>query len=224
MFATLGLGRISHLLQATGTRHRFVLVNPGKSGYQRTPKTQVQSFAFVAELRDADWFDWRMSLALRTLGLTLSYQYNLNRKEGKHNGVNVVGYRFDEKKELDGDENDSRFGYSPCFARVGKYFVFCSTIELCHDLIDEMKAAEKKTVKTSKYKSTDRFYGAGFAGLLEGMEDQLITQAILDQAIEPDEAKKQVRELIDVVKGLGNVTSHVDVKDKETHYTFRLGK
>ena len=56
------------------------------------------------------------------------------------------------------------------------------------------------------------------------MEDQLITQAMLDQAIEPGEAKQQVRELIDFVKGLGDVTSELAYEDKYTHYTFRFGK
>lgn len=225
-YFTLGLSSYSALLESAGAHHRVVVTNPGKSGYKRSPKTAVQSFAFVAELRKPERFDWTMSLALRTLGTALSFQYDLIRDERRHNGVKVVGWRFDETKELEGDENDQRFGYSPCYARVGDSFVFCSTIELCHNLIDELKAEkQKKTLERVKGPSAiERFHANGLAQLLEGMEDQLITQAILDQAIEPSEAKQQVRDLIDFVKSLDDVTSQLVYEDKYTHYTFRFGK
>src|SRR5205823_4789388 len=112
----------------------------------------------------------------------------------------------------------------PCWARVGKQFLFCSTIELARDLIDLLQAEEKSPGKSLRYRASDRYYTSGAAALLAGIEDQLITQAILDQAVEPAEAKKQVKQLIDLVKGLGAVTSHADFEERRFSYEFRFGK
>ena len=42
----------------------------------------------------------------------------------------------------------------------------------------------------------DRFYAPGFADLLQALEDTLLTQTILDQAVSPAEAREQVKALI----------------------------
>jgi hypothetical protein len=87
-----------------------------------------------------------------------------------------------------------------------------------------LKAEQKAPGKSLTYRARDRYYAAGVADLLAGIEDQLITQAILDQAIEPAEAKKQVKQLIELVRGLGVVSSHTDFGDRTLRYEFRFGK
>lgn len=222
----LGTNRASALLESAGRRHRYVHVMPTEpSGYGRKPKTPVTSFAVVSETSAPDKFFGTTSFALRTVGLGLSFQYGLSRRDERYEGVEIVGWRFDEKKPLAGDENDSRFGYSPCFARVGRQFVVSSTVELCRDLIDELHAERTKKVgQQARYKSRDRFCGAGLAAYLEAREDEFVTKAMLEQGIDAAEARKQVREVAAFVKGVGDVTSWVDFQERRTEYTFRLGK
>src|SRR5207247_1373713 len=63
--------------------------------------------------------------------------------EEKHAGCVIVGYRFLEDAPLKQDVNDIRFNFSPCFARAGNQFVFCSTLELCRELVDILQKESK---------------------------------------------------------------------------------
>jgi hypothetical protein len=99
--------------------------------------------------------------------------------------------------------NDVRFNFSPCFARVGKQFVWCSTIELCRELVGLIQAQEKGTRRGSPATARTRLYANGGADLLHDIEDQLFTQTILDQAVPPDEARAQVKSFIAYVRKLG---------------------
>jgi hypothetical protein len=60
-----------------------------------------------------------------------------------------------------------------------------------------------------------RIYPEGGAEALRSTQDQLIAQTILNQAVTPDDARKQVDLLIDWVRRLGNlqVQSIYDAKD-----------
>ncbi len=216
--------RLGKLLESVGPYHRLVVVNQARPGYQKRSKVTIPAFAFIPELRDPDRFGRMMDVALRLGALALTNQFKMKLAEQKHGSVKIVGYRFDEKAEVKEDVNDIRFAFSPCWARVGKQFIFCSTIELCRELIDLLEAEQKAPGKSLRYTAHDRYYGAGVADLLGGIEDQLVTQAILDQAIEPAEAKKQVKQALALVRSLGRTTSYSDYGEKSWRYEFRFGK
>jgi hypothetical protein len=216
--------RISKLLEAIGARHRIVVANQAKPSYKRVPKVTIPAFAFVAEARDANRIGLAVDTGLRALALVGTNQFGMKLTEEKHGDVELVGYRFDEAKEVPDDVNDIRFAFSPCWARVGNEFLFCSTMDLARELIDQLKAESKSPGKQLTYRSHDRSYAAGLADLLAGVEDQLVTQAILDQAVDAAEAKRQVRQFIALVRGLGKVTSYSDFGEKTWRYEFRFGK
>jgi hypothetical protein len=217
----LGGVKLGALLESAGAHHRVVVVRH-RSGYQKKPGQVIPSFAFVTELRQPEKFSRNMDTLLRAGALLATTQVGLKLREETHNGREIVGYRFDEKAELKADVDDIRFNFSPCYARVDDQFVFCSTIELCRELVDLLALEKKSARKGSKARATDRFYAAGFAGLLDGFQDQLITQTILDQAAAPGEAKEQVQAFIKLVAGLGVLTSSNHFEEGSFRYDFRL--
>jgi hypothetical protein len=216
--------KLSSLLESVGARHRLVVVNQGKTSYSKRSRITIPAFGLVPELRKPDRFARTIDTLLRTGALFLTNQLKMKLAEEKYKDIDIVGYRFDEKEILKDDVNDIRFAFSPCWARVGKQVVFASTVELCRELIDCIKAEQKSPVQDYRYSVRERYYGTGFADLLKGLEDQLITQAILDQAVDPAEAKKQVRQFIRLVGGLGNANGQSDFADKTWNFEYRFGK
>jgi hypothetical protein len=213
--------RMSTLLTQAGTYHRLVAVNQPKVGYKTTPKQLIPAFAFVTEVREPEKFGRAMNTALRAAGLLATTQVKLKLVEDKYQECAIVGYRFDEKAKLKGDVNDIRFNFSPCFTRVGNQFVFCSTLELCRDLIDVLQQEQKSSPKGHPATSRMQFYSAGGAEALKSLEDQLVTQTILDQAVPPGEARKQVRDFIELVRKFGTLSISARYDKKSFRYELR---
>src|SRR5262249_10176056 len=138
----------------------------------------------------------------------------------------IVGYRMDEKAPLKADVNDLRFAFAPCYARVGNQLVAASRMELCRELIDILQKEQKNPPagKPSAGNVTSRGFGAGAADVLAKFEDELVTQAILDQAVSPREAREQVKRLIELVRGVGTVDFGTTYLDREFRYELRLKK
>jgi hypothetical protein len=213
--------QISKVLPLAGAYHRFVAVNQAKVGYKTTPRQAIPAFAFVTEVRKPDEFSRTVEPLLRGAALLTSGQTKLKLAEEKYKDCTIVGYRFDEEAPLKNDVNDLRFNFSPCFVRVGDQFVFSSTIELGRELVDllqkEGAAPERGGPATSNY----RFVSAGIADVLAGVEEQIVTQAILDQDIPPETARKEVKAFIALVRRLGSLTVDAGYTDKEFHYDLR---
>jgi hypothetical protein len=214
--------QLSKMLTAAGAYHRLVVVHQQKAGYKRQPKNLTPAAAFIVELRKPEEFSKGMETILRTGGLFASTQLSLKMVEEKYQGHDIVGYRFDEEKELPNDPTGARFNASPCFARVGNQYVFCSTLELCRQVIDQLK--KEATAKDKGSPSTGRtvFFSAGGKELLRTFQDQLVASAILGQAIPLAEAKAQVQSLLglfDQVEGLELLGTYAA---KEFHFDLRL--
>lgn len=218
----LGGVKLSTLLETAGPYQRIVVVNQSQHPYVTKPKTRFPAFALVTEMRQPERFGRSMGTLLRTGALLATNQFKLELCEEKHAGHEIAGYRFSEKAALKDDVNDVRFNFSPCFVQVGNQFVFCSTIELCRELIDLLIAEQKAPGKSHASSGRDRYHAKGFASLLVDLEDTLITQTILDQAVPPAEAKKQVDEAIKLVRGLGTLTTEVRYEAKQFRYDFHV--
>jgi hypothetical protein len=218
--------RMSDLLSGVGTYHRTVVVHQEKVGYKKEPRQKIPAFAVISELREPEKFGKGMSSVLRSAALLASIQFGLKLEEVEHKGARIVGYRFDENKELKQDVNDIRFNFSPCFARVENQFVFCSTIELCRELVELLQAEAKSPGKSEPAQYRAKVYATGVAGLLKDGKDQLITQTILDQAVPVREAREQVEAFLAFVRGLGTLTVESQVGERATRYEFqtRTGK
>jgi hypothetical protein len=201
-----------------------VVVSRPTAVYKRKPGQAQPAFALVTELREPEKFGRSMDTLLRAAGLLATTQFKMEMKEEAHKGVEVVGWRFDEKAKVKQDLNDVRFNFSPSYARVGNQFLFCSSIELCRELIEIVQQEQKSPSAGSPATSRIKVYGTGAADVLKMNEDQLITQTILDQAVPPGEAREQVRAFVEVVRKLGSLCVEATFLDEELRYEFRTGK
>jgi Protein of unknown function (DUF3352) len=213
----------SKLLTQAGTYQRVVVAHQAKPGYQITPKVAIPAFAFVVEAREPEEFARSMETVLRGAALLAGNQARLKLTEEKHGDITIIGYRFDEKFQLKQDVNDIRFNFSPCFFAVGKQYVVSSTLELGHELADLLeKEGKDAAAKGQPATALSEVYASGGAEFLRGIEDVLLTQAILDQALTPAEAKQQVRTALDLLAKLGTVRLESVWGEKEFRYDIRL--
>ena len=204
--ALIGLAPDKVLKQA-GARHRVVVVDQPKSAYKEAPPTQpIPAFAFVTEMRDPDEFSKSMDASPARGGACFGgSQFKLKLTEEKHGDYNIVGWRFPVDVKLESDASNIRFNFSPCFVRVRNQFVFCSTLELCHELVDLLDKETKSELPKGPHGGDAiavlRQRRGGAAP--QACEDILVTQAILDQAVTPEAAREQVKAFIDWCSGLG---------------------
>jgi hypothetical protein len=215
--------RFSKLITSAGPYHRFVAVQPEKPGYGITPKTAIPAFAFVVEQRDPDVFAKTLETLIRAGALAGSAQAGLKLKEETHGDIKITAYRFDEKFPLKADVQDIRFNFSPCFFTVGKQWVIASTLELGHELCDLLlKEDGGATTKGSPASVRTAFYSQGGVELLKSLEDVLVTQAILDQAVPVEKAREQVKKFIAGVGQLGTLHLESGYDATTFHYDVRL--
>jgi hypothetical protein len=71
--------------------------------------------------------------------------------------------------------------------------------------LKELGAAKLDPVPEAPRVESSRFYMTGLTEALRLGEDQLIAQTILNQALSPEEARKQVQVFLDLLRQLGNV-------------------
>lgn len=67
-----------------------------------------------------------------------------------------------------------------------------------------------------------RLYSSGGVEVLRLNEDQLLAQTILNQAISPEEAKKQVEAFVEIVRKLGVLQFEANYAPKEYQFNVRL--
>jgi hypothetical protein len=83
-------------------------------------------------------------------------------------------------------------------------------------VIDALSKEQPRSLaQTSPAGLRTRFYSEGGAKLLKAFEDQLLGQIILDQAVKPAEAKKQVEQLMQWVRKLGFGELRIESAAKE---------
>src|SRR5207248_744898 len=82
---------------------------------------------------------------------------------------------------------------SPCFATVGDQFFAASTIELGRELVALLqKPGMNDPAKGSPATNRQEFLAGGGVALLKAVEDQLMTQVVLDRGVPIDQARKAV--------------------------------
>ena len=213
----------SKLVTLSGPRHRLVAAHQPINAYKTRPQQNLPSFALVVELRDPEAFGKRMEAVLRAAGLLASLQVRLQLFEEDVLGHKVVGYRFSETAPLANDPGNLRFNFVPCFTRVGKQFVFCSTLTLCRELIEILERETKSPAPTNlQAASLMKFYSSGGAHLIDYYKDVLLTQIILDRAATPEKANQQFEELMQLIRGLGVLQIDSAYSAKDFHYDFRF--
>jgi len=214
--------KLSKLLMQAGSYYRFVAAHQPKIGYKTAPQIFLPAFALVWELRDPEAFGKSMEPILRGVALLAGSQANLQLVEENYKDCKLVGYRFPEDQALKGDINDLRFNFTPCFTRVGDQFVVSSTIELCRELVDLIHKEGDSPARGHASTARARLYGSGAAAYLRTIEDLFVTQTTLDQAVTPEEARQQVKAILDFIRGFGVLALEPRYHDKMFQYDIRL--
>jgi hypothetical protein len=149
--------------------------------------------------------------AMRAGAMLASFQTGLKMSEETHDGVTITTYRFPEKKPFpgDGDPDNLRFNFVPCFAVAGDFLVVSSSPALIKDLIPELKKSPDPA-KCSPAVWRAKTYAAGIAQTIRDNPEPVVTNAVLSEGVGLDEAKKQVEALADWVATLGAVGLSID--------------
>jgi hypothetical protein len=214
--------RFSQLVTKVGSRHRFVAVNQAKPGYGVTPDFSIPAFALVVEMREPSLGKSLEALA-RGAALLAGTQIKLKLVEEKQAGVNIIGYRFPEDAPTGPNDRNFLFNFSPCLAVVGNQLVACSTLDLCHEIVELLQKEAKEPSKPGHSAATyARLYAEGGALALQTVQDQLITQTILNQALAPEAAKRQVDLFINWIRRLGVLECKIIYGAKDFRFDVRL--
>jgi len=214
--------RLSKIVSNAGTYHRFVAVSNAKTPYKRKPGQPLPAFAVITEARNPDEFAQSVEAGARGLALFIGFDYGLKMHEEKYKGCDMIAYRIPEDKERKDDPTDLRFAFEPTYVRVGDQFVVSSTMDLAKELVDLLQE-EKKSKKTGVAASSQvKFYGPGAAKFLEANEDQIITQSILERAITIDEARKDVKALVDLLRNSSGASTSTEYLKDEFRFDIRL--
>jgi hypothetical protein len=212
----------SKLLNQLGVYQRIVVADQAKTAYKNTPTQVIPAFAAVLELREAESFRKRAETIIRTGAVLASLGVKLKPLEEKHDGVKILGYRFVEDTKATGDGRNYLLNFSPCFATVGNQFIASSTVELCRDLVDLVKKEPRDSLAGIAAAGQSQVYASGVADLLRVYQDRLLTQAMLDQALPPDQAKQQVQAFIEFVRRLGVLHFEQEYGARDFRYDVRL--
>jgi hypothetical protein len=214
---------LATILEQTAPQHRLVVATTEQTTYRQKPALGVPAFAFVTTMRDPQLAK-TFEAGLRALALFGGNQLGgLKLVEQKHQGVNVVGYLFDEKGPPKGalatDVDGVRFAFSPCFATVGDQFIICSRLELIRELIEIIQ----KEDRTQRHPAAGRmrFSGQGLADLLYSDPAQLLTQTILDQALPDAEARQYVETYLGFLRDLGQFDSTTEYRADQFRFDIR---
>jgi hypothetical protein len=189
-------------LRQAGKYHRLVSTIPETFPYKIKPTVQTGAFGIVLDMRDPA-FAKSMSTILRGVALVGGFQYGVKMVDEKHEGHTLVTYYFPENGKFDGDDNNIRFNFNPCFTQVGSQFIIASTLELGKDLVDCLIKETDKGYSPATQRT--HVYGSGLAANLRAAEDLLVSQTILSQALPAADAKKQFEDLIRLVGRLGQI-------------------
>ena len=199
----------SQLTAKAGTCYRVVVTFKPRPDAPKGPEglTSQLSYGVSVTMRDAG-FGRSMETLLRGAALLASTQVRLKLTEQQYGEVKIIGYKFDQADrslKINAENTPILRSVSPSFAVVGNQFVVASSLELCREMIELVRrdAAPPPAKGPEVVGDQTRLYGAGGALLLGAIQDQLFTQAILGQAATPEEARAEVRQFIDWVRGLG---------------------
>jgi hypothetical protein len=210
-----GSVKLGELLEMWGPYHRIVVANNDTLPYKTQPSDRLPAFAYVTAMRDPK-FGQSVESIIRGAAILVTFQFGLKSVEETHDGVKIVGYRFPEDKPLANDPGGLRFNFEPCFAVVGDQFIAASTIAMCKKTIAEVKRTAEKSGGAAVWRACA--YAVGAASALASLPEPLITDAILEQGVGIEEARKQVNELVAWLRTLG--TARIEIDERDTEYQF----
>lgn len=213
---------VSKLLGHVGERQRLVVARQFETGYDAVPQTPLPGFALVVELRDPEAFAKAIEPPIRSAALLGSFGAEMKLVEENRGDAKIIGYRFLENAKNKDLNHGLLFNFSPCFVRVGNQMVFSSTLELARNLVDLLEKEAKAPVPKEDAAARSRFTWAGLAGYLDSLRDTLITQEILASGSSPEEARNEIKLLLELVQKLGTVELSNHYEPNRFRYDFRF--
>ena len=185
------------LLEQSGPYHRIVMARTGEKLYKKEPGQVIPPTAYIGSMRDSA-YGKSMDGLLRAAGLLASFPTGWKISEAKHDGVNIVTYRFPENAVLsNSDSNDLRFNAAPSFAVVNDSLVVGSTPGIVKAVIPLLKKESEAAGSSEVWKF--KFYAAGAGEVIAENPDVSVTQAVLSQGITLAEARTTSAQLRRVV-------------------------
>jgi hypothetical protein len=197
--------RLSTILQCWGIRHQFIATRPHHSGYQMAPKQKLPAFALVSELRDPEAFVKHVEPVLRAGAFLGALNVSMAMKEVPLGDLTIVSYRFAENEKNRAIDGGILFNFTPSFVRVKNYFIVASTLDLARSLVEEVQRGTQATSWPETASSRQRFSFAGLRQFLEVVRPQAETQAILQSGLPPEEARRELEQLFELLDRLGTV-------------------
>lgn len=206
--------KLGEIMAAWGPYHRLVAFAQETPPYKTAPGQALPAFGYVTTVRDPQAVK-SLESALRGGGLVAGLTFGVKLSEREVDGVKVVAYRFPENKPLDGDDENVRFNFEPCFAVVGDQFIGASTTEAMKKLIAEVRRTAK--LDGSPLVWRNKLYAAAGGEALYATPDPFVTEFVLRYGSTQAEARKQVDALTAWAKTLGTVRVEID---EAAAYTF----
>jgi hypothetical protein len=202
---------LEKLFEQSGAYHRVVMVADEPNPYPAKPVQPIPPFAVVSSFRDPA-FAKGATTALRAAGLATSFQLKWVMDEETHDGVTIVSYRYPDKVGYqDGDAENYRFNFLPCFAVVDSSLVMASRPGLLKALIPELRK-DRQPGAWSPAVWRARAYAPGAAELVRANPDPLVANAVLAEGVGLDAARRQVDAVAKWAAGLGAVDLTLDHK------------
>jgi hypothetical protein len=213
----------SKLAAMAGTHQRIVIVHGPNLDRKTKGAPAIPAGAFVLEMRDPAGFPKRMEAILRSAALLATTVVKLRLFEEDHAGCHVIGYRFADDSAERRKEQPLRYNSVPCFTAVGNQFLVCSSVDLCHELIDLLQRETKLTrTDSSPAVGRTRLYAAGGSEVLQFYKDRVLTQTMLDRAVPPEQAAKEAERFIALVRRLGTFSLEESFAANEFRFDLRL--
>ncbi len=212
--------RVNTLFRQAGPFHRFVMTAPPRPPQQNFPDNPFAAFGYglAIDMRDAA-FARSMETILRGAALFGTFNTPLKMIEEKHGERTIVSYRLLPDQKQSEEVNRLRANFTPSFSHAGNQFIVTSSVELCRELLDLV--ANEKSSAASPASTRARLSGACAISYLRTLEDQLLTQTILAQALPPNVARQQVQAVVELVERLGLLTLEVRYNSRDSSYELR---
>jgi hypothetical protein len=225
--AILAGNKLSQIFNQLGAHYRLVATHqmnyPYSVNLSSSLARAIPAFALVIEMRDTEEGRRNIETAARLAAFAATTQVKMKMTEANYGARTIVTYRFPEDQKLAGDTDGIRFRFSPSFVAVGNQFVVSSTLELARELVDLLEnEAKTGSAAPSAVSNRSQLYAKGGTEILKGLDDFLLTQTILGQALPPDVARREVDKLVVLLGKLGVFKSEQVYGAKESHIDLRL--
>jgi hypothetical protein len=191
------------------------MAHTGEKLYAKDPGQVIPPTAYIGDMRDPA-YGKSMDGLIRAAGLLATFQTGWKMSESKHDGINIVTYRFPENAILsESDSDELRFNAAPSFAVVNDSLIVGSTPGIVKAVIPLLKKESETAGSSEVWKL--KFYAAGAGEVIAANPDVSVTQAVLSQGITLAEARQQVLDFAAWFKKLGSGSISIEHGDDYYH-------